>query len=150
LGGFGITVSQQSAGTVVNMGGVCIGHATPSSSPNTLTVNNNAPVSFTLNFDRPLGSVSFTRVRLNAGPSGVNSTGFSATAYSATDAAGTQLAQVSEGAQFAFGSNFIAAYSFTLTGTGIRSVRFARTDPSGQNTSFGVSFAVLDDFVLTE
>ena len=104
-----------------------------------------------MNFDRALSSVSFTRARLNAGsPSGVNTVGWSATAYREVNAGGTPLAQTGEGSQAAFSPNFIPAAAFTLTGTGIRSISFVRTDPAGQNLSFGVSFAVLDDFVLTE
>ena len=154
LASHGVTVTQQSIGTTVSIGsaGQCFhSDVVVPSSPNALYVLNNQPVSFTLNFDRVLTSVSFTRARLNAGsPSGVNTVGWTATAYSEVNAAGTPLAQTGEGAQAAFSPNFIAAAAFTLTGTGIRSISFVRTNPSGQNFSFGVSFAVLDDFVLTE
>lgn len=152
LAGYGITLTGASAGTVVTAGAAnaCFhSDVVVSSLPNALYVPNNQPVSFVMNFDRPLNSVGFTRARLNAGPSGVNTVGWTATGFSAVNAGGTQLGQIGENAQSAFGSNFIAARFFTLSGAGIRSVRFERTNPSGQNTSFGVSFPVIDDLVLT-
>jgi hypothetical protein len=150
LGRFGITVSQQSAGTTVSAGaaGDCFhGDVVVPSSPNALYVANNEPVSFSLNFDRALRGVSFTRARLNPGPSGVNTVGWSVTAYNSQ---GTEVAQTSEGSASAYGTDFIAAAPFTLSGADIRSLTFVRTTPAGQNTEFGVSFAVLDDFVLVE
>lgn len=153
LDGFGVTVTQQSPGTTVSVGaaGQCFhDDVVVSSLPNALYVANNQPVSFTLNFDRPLSNVTFTRARLNAGSSGVNTVGWNATAYSAANAAGTKLTQVGEEAKTAYRPDVIPAASFTLSGKGIRSVLFVRSTPLGNNISFGVSFAVLDDFVLTE
>lgn len=150
LGSFGVTVDQQSSGTTVSAGAAeqCfhVDVVVPSSA-NALYVLNNHPVTFALNFDRALSSLTFVRARLNAGPTGVNTVGWRATAYSAE---GTQLAQVGEDERYAFSPDFIAPAAFALSGTGIRSVRFVRTSPLGENTSFGVSFPVLDDFVLTE
>lgn len=152
LGDFGVTVSRQSPGTTVSIGsaGCFHGDVDVPSSPNALYVRNDQPVSFTLNFDRALRSIQFTRGRLNAGPSGVNTVGWSATAYSAPYGAGTQLDKAEEDAKYAFSPNFIEAEVFALSGTAIRSVEFVRTNPSGQNLAFGLHFAVLDDFVLTE
>jgi hypothetical protein len=150
LASFGVTVTEQSSGTVVSTGsaGQCFhGDVVVPSAPRALYVQNNRPVRFSLNFDRPLISVSFVRARLNAGPNGVNTVGWTATAYTA---AGTEIDSVGEDARTAYSPNFIAPASFTLTGAGIRSVNFVRTNPRADNASFGVSFAVLDDLVLTE
>ena len=91
-----------------------------------------------------------SRAEMIPGPTGVNSPGWSATADNAVDGGGVQVGQAGEGAQYnpaSFGR--IPAASFTVAGTGIRSIVFVRTNPSGQNTGFGVSFPVLDDLTLT-
>jgi hypothetical protein len=147
---FGVTVTQQSPGTTVSAGegGQCFhGGVDVPSSPNALYVMNNQPVSLSLNFDRALRSVSFTRARLNAGSSGVNTVGWRVTAYNEQ---GEEVAQTGEDARSADPPAFIKAAAFSLLGTDIRSLTFVRTDPSGQNESYGVSFPVLDDFVLVE
>lgn len=152
LATYGVTISQASAGSLVTAGAAnaCFhSDVVVSSPPNALYVLNNQPVSFTMNFDRPMTSIKFTRARMNAGINGVNTVGWSATAYNAVDAGGSQVAEVSETTKTAFSPSFIAAADFTLTGIGIRSVRFVRTNPSGQNTFYGVSFPVIDDLVLT-
>lgn len=150
LGGFGVTVAGQSSGTTVSAGTTeqCFhGDVVVPSPPAALYILNNQPVSFSLHFDRALSRITFVRARLNAGLSGVNTVGWTATAY---NAAGAPIAEAGEDAAYAYSPEFIASAPFSLAGAGISSVTFVRTSPRGENTSFGVSFPVLDDFVLVE
>ena len=117
-----------------------------SSAPNILSqVGSNDPVTFTLVFGRPdtafpLSSVSFTRAMLLAGPSGITHPEWSAHAL---DASGTELSFVGEGLIASFSN--VPAQTFTLSGPGIRSVRF-----DSDNHHFAAFSAVqIDDLILT-
>jgi hypothetical protein len=147
LSGFGITLSDVSAGTlvvVVNAKSIYEGRAlVPTSQPNVLTqINSNDPVSFRLNLPRPMASVRFVRPALLAGPTGIT---FPEWRAEALDANGLVLDAVGEplGSGPKYYSN-VAARSFALKGPGIQSVRF-----SSKNYHFaGFSAVVIDDLVL--
>ncbi len=147
LAGFGITLTQVTAGThlaAVNAElGLYGGRAAVASSlPNLFTQEGvNAAVSFTLNFSQPLTQFGFTRVELLAGQSGITHPAWSAHAL---DANGNELGSVSE-ALISSGAN-VPAKTFTLNGPGIAAVRF---DSNGYDFA-AFSAVLLDDLVLTE
>jgi hypothetical protein len=114
----------------------------PSSMPNSLSQDGrNDPVAFTLSFDTPLDSFTFTRPMLNA----ETSSGITHPVWSgqALDINGNEIDRV--------GENMIASYSdvpartFTLSGPGIYSIRF--DSDNGHWAAF--SSVQLDDFILT-
>jgi hypothetical protein len=144
LAGFGITASNVTLGTRLeavngdNLSGNAI--AVPSSPPNLFTqVGLNQPVTFTLNLAAPVGTFGFTRVALAAGQAGISHPAWTARAF---NAAGTQLASVSEPLIFSFAN--VPARVFQLTGRGITRVRF--DSDSRQTAAF--SAVLLDDLVL--
>src|SRR6266487_1957427 len=96
----------------------------------------NAPNSFTLNFDKALDSVSFTRIA--GGPYPTQYASWTATALNAS---GAVVSSVSEGSP---GYANFPAKTFTLNGPRIVSVRF---DSNGHGTA-AFSAVLLDDLVL--
>jgi hypothetical protein len=96
----------------------------------------NAPNSFTLNFDKALDSMNFTRIA--GGPHPTQYASWTATALNAS---GAVLSSVSE--SFPGIANFPAKV-FTLNGPGIVAVRF---DSNGFGTA-AFSAVLLDDLVL--
>ncbi len=156
LAQYGITVTDMTPGTRVvidnaidEYGGRSL---TPSSLPNVLTQKgSNDPVSFILSFQTTFQSVRFTRVALIAGETGVT---FPAWQAVALDSNGTVLGKVGEplGSGEEYYSD-VPAKTFTLTGPGIKAVRFNSQngfyDSGGHYRYFaGFSAIVLDDLIL--
>jgi hypothetical protein len=144
LAGFGVSAANVTLGTrleAVNQNNLSSGAgAVPSSPPNLFTqAGLNQPVTFTLELGAAVGSVSFTRVGLVAGPGGVSHPAWRAHAL---DAGGAEVESAGE-ALFLSASN-VPARIFQLTGGGIRRVRFD-SDSEGV-ASF--SAVLLDDLVL--
>ena len=97
------------------------------------------PVSYTLEFATPLKSVSFDRVALIAGPSGITHPIWKATAQ---DAVGKAVATAGEDEIRSFSD--VAAKTFTLTGNNIRKIVV-----TGDHRGFAAfSSLVLDNLVL--
>lgn len=145
LNSFGITLSGVTPGTTVSIvdstklyNGAA---AVAPSMPNLLTqCGSNDPVTFTLNFPNSLSSVSFTRAKLLAGPSGITHPQWSAHAF---DSQGKELATAGEALISSFQD--VPAKTFTLNGPGIVSLRF-----DSNNQHFAAFSAVLiDDLTLT-
>jgi hypothetical protein len=144
LAGFGIGITNLTVGShlqAISSAGLSVSAtAVPSSPPNLLTqVGVNQPVSFTLTFATPAQSVSFTRVALLAGNTGISHPKWTATAF---NAAGAPLASAAED-QIASSTN-VPARTFQLAGSSIASIRF--DSDSQQQTSFAA--LLLDDLVL--
>ena len=145
LANYGITLSGLSPGTTVSIfnnqnvyGGMA---ASPSSAPNLMTqIGSNSAVTYTLNFASPLDSFRFTRPMLVAGPSGITHPQWSAHAF---NSAGQEVASAGEGLIGSFSN--VPANTFTLSGSGITSVRF---DSNCFNFA-AFSAVLLDDLVLT-
>jgi hypothetical protein len=136
LGSYGITLSGVTPGTsvaIINDAYIYDGNAlVPASAPNILEqVGSNDPVSFTLNFDRPLDSFGFTVPGYQA-PSMFPA--WWAYAFAGT----TQVA-------YTYGWGGPGAQTYTLTGQGITSVRFDSNN--GYRAAFNA--VPLDNFVLT-
>ena len=114
--------------------------AIPATPPNLLTqVGSNDPVSFTLVFPTPLTSVTFTRLFLLAGSSGITHPQWSAHAL---DSSGRELSTAGEGLISSFSN--VPAKTFTLSGPRIAAVRF-----DSNNLHFAAFAAVLiDNLVL--
>lgn len=146
LAAFDITLSDVTQGTQVvlyDLKKTYEGQAiTAVSGNNALTqVGSNDPVSFTLNFKKPLQAVKFTRPKLIAGPTGITFPEWKAIAL---DAKGSVLDEGGE----SLGGYYSDAppKTFTLKGAGIRVVRFS----SNNNHFAAFSAIVLDDLTLIE
>ncbi len=110
------------------------------SAPNFFTqAGLNQPVSFTLRFAAPLGSVSFKRAGLVAATGAVSHPHWTATIL---DADGTALASGTEG--LIIGPSSIPEKSFTLAGDGIAALRF---DSDSEGVA-AFSAVLLDDLFL--
>lgn len=141
----GVTIERITGGTALYIlsdqaiyeGAAC----KASSGENLLTQNgSNDPVSFTLKFDRPCTSVSFTRPKLLTGPNGITHPEWDARAY---DREGHEVDAVSEELIRSFID--VPAARFTLKGGAIASVTF-----SSMNRHFAAFSAVLvDDLTLS-
>jgi autotransporter-associated beta strand protein len=141
LAQYGITISKVTPGSQVVVdddrrsygGGVVF-----ASSPHNFLSNYflNAPNSFTLNFDKALNFLSFTRIA--GGPFPTQYASWTATAL---DRSGRVLSSVSE---FSPGVANFPAKTFTLNGPKIVAVRF---DSNGFGTA-AFSAVLLDDLVL--
>jgi len=150
LRSFGATLSGVTPGTsvrIINNSTLYSGQAAvPTSPPNLFTQTGLATaISFTIVFNTmagesfAVGSVTFNRAMLLAGPSGVTHPEWSAHAF---DASGTEVATVGESLIASFVN--VPAQTFTLSGPGIVSVRF--DSDAHQFAGFGA--VLIDDLVL--
>ncbi|MDA0835002.1 MAG: PEP-CTERM sorting domain-containing protein [Planctomycetota bacterium] len=162
LSGFGITIASVSpagypeihdATDHGSLSGFPAGFLTASSGTNFLSqgdgvaggganASTNSPISYQLDFSTLQGSVSFTRIQINAStsPSGAIVATWSARAL---DMFGSTLDTVGEPQLSSFGT--IAAQSFTLNGPNIKSLVIERTST---NTVAGTNTVFIDDLVL--
>jgi hypothetical protein len=144
LAGYGVTLTDMTTNTTVAVQddqNILGGAVTVASSGNNLLtqIGTNGAVAYTLTFNRPYPSVSWTRTELLAGTAGVLSPVWRAYAY---DSNGVELASVGE-TQMASETNLPAA-QFTLSGTNITSITF-----QGNNSVGVLNNLPLDDLTLS-
>jgi hypothetical protein len=144
LAGYGVSVTNVTTNTVLavqNDTNILDGNLTVASSgENLLTqIGANGLVSYTLLFNPPYPSVSWTRTALLAGTGGVETPSWQATAY---DANGAEIGSVGE--RQTGSSTNLPAKRFTLGGADIASITFA-----GNNSIGALANLPLDDLLLS-
>jgi hypothetical protein len=141
LAGFGIKLATSSARfAAFDERNIYEGKAVKASSGRSVLMQQGGnPVSYTLEFTTPLKSISFERVALIAGPSGITHPTWKAVAQ---DAAGQVVATAGEDVISSYAN--VAAKTFTLTGGSIRKLVV-----TGDHRGFAAfSSLVLDNLVL--
>jgi choice-of-anchor C domain-containing protein len=144
LAGYGVSITNATSNTTVAvqddqnfLGGKV---TTASSGENLLTqIGANGAVSYTLVFNPPYPSVSWTRTELLAGSGGVETPAWQATAY---DTNGVEVGSVGERQTGSFTN--VPAKRFTLGGADIASITFA-----GNNSIGALATLPLDDLLLS-
>jgi hypothetical protein len=145
LAGFGITITNQTAGTTLYVeddrytygGGIIVA----SSGHCCLTQGgNNWGEIYTLNFQSPLSYLSFTRITENPGPYGTAYPEWNAKVF----AGSTQIAQVGEGSHSVMPGHVNAAQTYVFNQPGITNIQIY----SNCYNHAAFSGVVIDDIVI--